>query len=252
MIPEEMSLAGKVALVTGTGRGWTPILAAALAEAGADVAVAGSDTHELDEAVQAVKAQGRNGTSIQANLIKLADVRNAVEQSVAQLGGLSILVNNTQVEFGKPFSDTTEAEFDQLLALNTKSLFLCCQEAGRHMRQNGKGRIVNIISGLAERGMWNSVAYCATQGAALQITRALSLEWGRQDIRVNAIGTGFYTVEEIPPEQAKQDKLARYIPSRRRGHPRDMAGVLVFLSSDICGYIAGNCVYVDGGLMSHP
>ena len=252
MALKEWDLTGKVALITGTGRGWTPILAGALAEAGANVAIAGPDSSERQKAAQAVQGQGSQAIDVQADLTRAADVQQAVQQTVSRLGGLDILVNNTQVEFGKPFTAITEGEWDRLMELNAKSLFLCCQETGKEMLRRGKGRIINIISGLAERGLWNSVAYCATQGAALQLTRALALEWGRHSIRVNAIGTGFLTLEEVPPEQAQQDRLVRYIPSRRKGHPRDIVGALVYLASDAYDSATGICVYVDGGLMSHP
>ena len=118
--------------------------------------------------------------------------------------------------------------------------------------EKGKGRIVNIISGLAERGMPNWAAYCATQGAVLQVTRALALEWARHGICVNAIGTGLMSERDVSPEQSLKDPLARYIPSRRLGQPKDLVGALLYLASDACGYTTGACVYLDGGLMSHP
>ena len=116
----------------------------------------------------------------------------------------------------------------------------------------GPGRIVNIISGLAERGLWNSAVYCASQGAVLQMTRALALEWGRHNVRVNAIGTGWFSEEELPAEEAHKELPVRYIPLRRRGHPRDIAPLVVYLASDSCDYTTGQPIYVDGGLMAHP
>ena len=86
----------------------------------------------------------------------------------------------------------------------------------------------------------------------LQLTRALALEWGRQNIRVNAIGVGWFSAEELPPEEAQKKLLVRYIPLRRKGHPRDIAPLLVYLASDACDYTTGHAVYVDGGLMAHP
>jgi NAD(P)-dependent dehydrogenase (short-subunit alcohol dehydrogenase family) len=160
-------------------------------------------------------------------------------------------VNNAQVEFGKPFTEVTLEEWEAVMATNVRSVFLFCREAGRQMLRQGKGRIVNIISGLAERGLWNSAAYCASQGAVLQLTRSLALEWAREGIRVNAIGTGWYSLEEPSPEEAQKERLVRFIPLRRKGHPRDIAALLVYLASDSCDYTTGQPIYVDGGLMSH-
>lgn len=251
MISKEWDLGGKVALLTVDYRGWAPYLASALAEAGADVAVAGLPREARQEAVEAVKAHGRRGIGIPVDVTRRQEVRRAVAETLSHLGRLDILVNGSQAEFGKPFADVTAREWDRVMALNVRSAFLCCQEAGRVMMERGGGRIVNIISGLAERGLWNQVAYCASQGAAMQLTRALGLEWSRCNIRVNAIGTGWLTLEELAPEEAQKEQLVRYIPSRRKGHPRELGPLLVYLCSDACDYVAGACVYVDGGVMAH-
>ena len=249
-MPEGWSLAGKVALITSDGRGWTPHLASALAEAGADVAVAGAAGSDMPQATAAVEGQGRRALAIEADLTRGGDVASAVDRACDWLGGLDILVNNARVEFGKPFVDVTEGEWDAVMGFNVRSMFLCCQEAGRRMLDLGGGRIVNIGSGLGQRGLWNSVAACASQGAIRQITSALALEWSRTHIRVNGIGAGWVEAEE-PSEGSEKELLVRYIPSRRRGHVRDLCGLLVYLSSDACDFVTGQTVYVDGGVMAH-
>ncbi|MCI0438829.1 MAG: SDR family oxidoreductase [Chloroflexi bacterium] len=249
-VPQEWDLTGKVALITADRRGWTPILASALAEAGADVAVAGSPGSDMGDAVRAVEAQGRKSLAIAASLSSSSDVQRSVSQTVSTLGRLDILVNNARAEFGKPFVDVTESEWDALMDFNVKSMFLLCQAVGRHMLQQGGGRIVNIGSGLAVRGLWNSVAACAAQGAIHQFTQALALEWGRSNIRVNAIGAGWITTE-APTEESQQELLVRYLPSRRKGHPSDLAGLLVYLASDACDFVNGQMVFIDGGALAH-
>lgn len=251
MIPQEWNLSGRRALITADDRGWTPILASALAEAGADVAVVGLSAEGVAQTAQAVREQGRRTLEAVIDLTVATQVRSAVQHVMDQWSGLEILVNNAQAEFGKPFVDVTEEEWERLMALNVRTMFLFCQEVGRHMLRQGGGRIVNIISGLAERGLWDSVAYCASQGAALQLTRALGLEWSRRNIRVNAIAAGWLTLEEVSEEQASQDPIARFIPLRRRGHPRELGPLLVYLASDACGFVTGNAVFVDGGAMAH-
>ena len=250
-VPEEFKLSNKTAIVTGNGRGWTATLASALAEAGADVAIVASHSQDIDEALQATRAYGRNVLGINADLTKASEVNGMMEEVASKLGMVDILVNNAQVEFGKPFMEVSEAEWRRVMDLNVNSLFLCCQAAGSKMLEQGWGRIVNITSVLATRGLWNSVAYCASQGAAQQITQALGIEWARTPVRVNGIGAGWFTTEQISQEEALKDPLVRYLPSRRMGHPRDICGLLLYLSSDACEFITGQTIFIDGGALAH-
>ena len=248
-IPSEWSLAGKAAIITSDKRGWTPYLAAALAEAGADVAVAGAQASDMSDAAAAVRAAGRRAIEVETDLTSADDVTAMVDSVVRDLGRIDILVNNARVEFGKPFVDVTGEEWDAVIAFNRRSMFLCCRAVGRLMLAQGGGRIVNVGTGLAERGLWNSAAACASQGAVKQLTAALGLEWARSGVRVNGIGAGWLTAE--PREGAEPELLERYIPSRRKGHPTDLAGLLVYLASDASDFMTGQTVYIDGGAMAH-
>ena len=249
-VPQEWSLTGKTAIITADRRGWTPFLASALAEAGADVAIAGSDTSDRAEAVDAVERHGRRALAVPADVSQRADVESVVRQTVSAFGTVDILVNNARVDFGKPFADVSEGEWQTVMDYNVKSMFLFCQAAGERMLGQGGGRIVNIGSGLAERGLWNSVAACASQGAMHQLTSALALEWARSNIRVNAIGAGWLTTE-ARTEESQRDRLVRYLPSRRKGHPSELGGLLVYLASDACDFVTGQTVFVDGGALAH-
>ena len=248
-IPDEWDLSGKVAIVTGDHRGWTPYLASALAEAGADVGAAGAPGSDAAEAAEAVARHGRRSIFVETDLTSRADVDAMVRRVVGELGKVDILVNNARIELGKPFLDTTEGEWDAVMDLNVRGMFLCCQAVGAQMLDTGGGRIVNIGTGLAARGLWNSAAACASQGAVRQLTAALGLEWSRRNIRVNAIGAGWLATG--PPEELEHDSLARYIPSRRRGHPSDLCGLLVYMASDACDFMTGQMVFIDGGAMAH-
>ena len=249
-IPQEWDLSGKSAVITADRRGWTPYLAAALAEAGADVAVAGSEASDMGDAVAAVEGHGRRAVAIPTDVTDSASVQAMIEAVVSELGGLDILVNNARVEFGMRFEDVTEAEWQTVMDFNVKSMFLCCRAAGKPMLEQGSGRIVNIGSALAVRGLWNSVAACAAQGAVHQLTSALALEWARSGIRVNAIGAGWVTTEE-PTAEDQKELLVRYLPSRRKGHPNDLAGLLVYLASGACDFVTGQTIFVDGGALAH-
>lgn len=249
-IPQEWDLTGKTAIITADRRGWTPHLASALAEAGADVAVAGSDNSDMAEAVSAVGKQGRRGVAIPTNVRDADSVNAMVNAAVSELGRLDILVNNARAEFGKRFELVEESEWDALMDFNVKSMFLCCRATGTVMLKQGSGRIVNIGSALSVRGLWNSVAACAAQGAIHQLTSALALEWGREGIRVNSIGAGWITTEE-QTEESKRELLVRYLPSRRKGHPNDLASLLVYLASDACDFVTGQTIFIDGGALAH-
>ena len=249
-VPLEWNLTGKTALITADLRGWTPVLASALAEAGANVAVAGSGRSDMADAVKAVESQGRRAVALPTDVTSTAEVEAAVSSAVSEFGRVDILVNNTRVEFGKPFEEVTDSEWQTVMDYNVRSMFLFCQAAGKHMLQRGGGRIVNIGSGLAVRGLWNSVAACAAQGAVHQLTSALALEWSRRDIRVNGIGAGWVTLEP-QTEESQRELLVRYLPSRRKGHPTDLCGLLVSLASDACDFVTGQTIFIDGGALAH-
>ncbi|HAL49315.1 MAG: SDR family oxidoreductase [SAR202 cluster bacterium] len=249
-IPNEWDLTGKNAIITADRRGWTPHLASALAEAGANVAVAGSERSDMAAAVAAVEKQGRKSVAIATDIMDAASVSAMADRAVAELGGVDILVNGAAAEFGKRFEDVSETEWQTLMDFNVKSMFLCSQAVGRTMLAQGSGRIVNIGSGLAVRGLGNSVAACAAQGAIHQFTSALALEWGRNGIRVNSIGAGWLTTDE-PTEESQKELLVRYLPSRRKGHPNDLATLLVYLASDACDFVTGQTIFIDGGALAH-
>ena len=249
-IPSEWDLGGRKAVITADGRGWTPYLAGALAEAGADVAVAGAADSDMSEAAEAVRAHGRRGLALAADLTDAAGVEAMIQTAAGELGGVDILVNNAAAEFGKRFEDVTEDEWERFMAFSVKSVFLTCRAAGRLMLARGGGRIVNIGSALSQRGLWNSVAACAAQGAIHQMTAALALEWGRQGIRVNGIGAGWMSTKE-PSEEDARELLVRYLPSRRKGHPNDLAALLVYLSSEACDFVTGQTFFIDGGALAH-
>ena len=249
-VPAEWDLNGKTAIVTADRRGWTPYLASALAEAGADVAVAGAEGSDAEEAADAVRKQGGNAVAIEVDVTSSEEVEAAVERASSELGDVGILVNNARLEFGKPFADVTESEWRTVMDFNVNSMFIWCQAAGRRMLSSGGGRIVNISSGLAVRGLWNSVAACAAQGAIHQLTSALALEWALRDIRVNGIGAGWFSTER-PTEEDQKELLVRYLPSRRKGHPEDLAGLLVYLASDACDFVTGQTIFIDGGALAH-
>jgi NAD(P)-dependent dehydrogenase (short-subunit alcohol dehydrogenase family) len=170
--------------------------------------------------------------------------------AIARLGKIDILVNATDLQFAKPFVEVTEAEWRRIMDVDMNSVFSCCKSVSRHMLEKKNGRIINIISCLAERGLANSSAYCSAMGGVLQLTRALSLEWVKEGITVNAVGTGWFAETEKTGMQ-NEEQLLKYLPLKRYGKPDEIGSLLVYLASDAAAFYTGQLVYVDGGVMSH-
>jgi len=250
MVSQEFSLSGKVALITGDSKYWGKYAGKALAEAGADVAIAAGNTKRLEEAAAAVTGQGQKAITIPTDTTDAAQVQKMTEQVVAEFGKVDILVNASDLQLAKPFLDTSESEWRRLLDVNLMSAFHCCQAAGKQMVGQKKGRIINLISCLAERGVENFSAYCASMGGVLQLTRALDIELAKHGITVNAIGTGWMSEVEKTGE-AHEELLMKYLPLKRYGRPEEMGSLLVYLASDTTDFFSGQFLYVDGAAMSH-
>ncbi|MFQ5987378.1 MAG: SDR family NAD(P)-dependent oxidoreductase [Dehalococcoidia bacterium] len=248
---EEFSLQGKVAIVTGDGRAWSKHIALALAEAGADVVLAARNQKGIEESAQEVRRLGRRAMAIPTDVTKSTEIQRMVERAIAEFAKIDILVNGAELQFAKPFLEVSEEEWKRVIETNLTSVFLCSKAVGKHMMEQKKGRIINIASGLALRGVANSAAYCASMGGILQFTKALALEWARENIRVNSIGPGWFSEEGVSEEEAKQDPLLRYIPLKRRGRPADIGSLVVYLASAASEYVTGQIFIVDGGLIAH-
>jgi NAD(P)-dependent dehydrogenase (short-subunit alcohol dehydrogenase family) len=248
MIVDEFSLQGKVAIVAGDGRAWARYIALALAEAGADIVVAARNPDAVEETAAEVRRLGRRALAIPTDVTDSRQVQSMVERAIADFGKVDVLVNGTDLEFAKPLLDVTEEEWHRVLDTNLTAAFLCSRAVGRHMLEQKKGRIINIASGLGARGLPHATAYCASMGGLIQFTKALALEWARDNIRVSCIGPGWFSEEA---GEAQPDPLLRYIPMRRRGHPREIGPLAVYLASDASEYVTGHTYFVDGGVIAH-
>lgn len=246
---EQYSLAGKTAILATAGGPDAPFLAQALAEAGSSVFALARRQDLLDPILSALDSS-HGGT------VSELDNPAAVSQALAAFdrhhNRVDILVNAGRSEFYQPLLEITPEQWDAVQSRNLRAAFLLSQQVGRRMLAQQYGRVVNIISGLAERGMVNAAAYAASQAGLLSLTRSLAVEWGPYNIRVNAIGIGWTTAEDILPEVQQRERLVRYIPLRRKGHPAELGPLLVYLCSDACDYTTGQPVYIDGGLNAHP
>ncbi|TET42505.1 MAG: SDR family oxidoreductase [Dehalococcoidia bacterium] len=244
---EEFRVDGDVAIITGCGSSWLEELASSLAQAGAKVVLAAHEGEEMTKIALAMQHKGQEVLCIPTDLTCAQEIESMVEQTISRFGRIDILVNNLNLEYWKPLLDVPEKEWHQVIDANLTSAFLCAKEVGRHMVAQKAGSIINIVSGLAERGLPNGAAYCASMGGVLQLTRALALEWARQKVRVNAVGVGWM---EKPFRETERDAVARYIPMRRRARPEDITPLVVFLASEASSYLSGNIYLTDGGLMA--
>ena len=250
----EYSLSGRVAILHTAGGDDAPVLARALAEAGAAIFTIARRQHLLDPVLEALSQYPGSAGGIAAAIggNDPSELARAMGSFDSAHNKADILVNDVRSMLARPISQISIGEWDELQSRNVRATFLLSQEVGRRMQERQYGRIVNVVSILAERGMVNGSAFAASQAAVLSLTRSLAIELGRDNIRVNAIGAGWFTAEDVPLEVQQQELLVRYTPLRRKGHPRDIGPLLVYLCSEACDYVTGQPVYVDGGLNAHP
>lgn len=247
----KFSLSGKVAIVTGGGRGIGRAITDALAEAGADIAVAARKQGPLEEAVKAVKAKGRRAKAYSVDLRSVAALRGLVDDVVRDFGDLHIVVNNAGVQLLAPAEEFSEEYWDETLTTNLKAPFFLAQAAAKHfIKRGGGGKIVNITSIWAEVGFPLFSAYCAAKGGLLLMTRALTSEWGQHGINVNAVGPTLNVTDMtrglVEDEEFSRDYMHK-LPPGRFGNPAEVADAVVFLSSPASDFVFGQQLMVDGG-----
>jgi 2-dehydro-3-deoxy-D-gluconate 5-dehydrogenase len=253
MILDLFKLDGKVALVTGAGRGLGQAMAIALAEAGADIA--GLGVTSLDDTAAQVKALGRRFLPLKVDLLEVhaEDMTKLVEDVVTGLGSLDILVNNAGTIRRAPVLDFSEKDWDDVMQVNLKSTFLLSQAAARVMVEHGKGKIINIASMLSFQGGISVASYTAAKSGLAGITRLMANELAPKGLNVNAIAPGYMATDitttlRSDPERAPA--ILDRIPAGRWGKPTDLMGAVVFLASAASDYMNGAIVPVDGGWLT--
>ncbi len=254
---ETGKLAGKKALVTGSGTGIGREIALEFARQGADVVLhyAHSDAG-AKTAVEEIEAMGRRGTAFKANFDVVEEVVGLGESALEFLGGMDCLVNNAGITFNKPFLKVTREQFDQMYHVNIRAQFFLTQRVVEHMVGHGGGAICNLTSIHGVQGAPEHSVYAGTKGAIIAYTRSLAVELAHKNIRVNAIAPGWVTVDNyynvLPGfnlDDAKKDAWAK-VPAGHYGLPIDIARLAVFLCSEDARYIVGQTIVADGGTTS--
>lgn len=244
-------LAGKVALVTGANTGIGQAIAVALAQAGADVALAGRT--EPTETLRLIDATGRRSVSIKADFGSIEPVKRVVDEAIAGLGRIDILVNNAGIIRRADLLDFGEEDWDAVTDTNLKSLFFLSQAAARHMVARGSGKIINIASLLTFQGGIRVPSYAAAKSGVGGVTKAMANELAAKGVQVNAIAPGYIATNNTAALQADETRnrqILERIPTGRWGRPEDIAGAAVFLAATASDYVTGQILAVDGGWLA--
>jgi meso-butanediol dehydrogenase/(S,S)-butanediol dehydrogenase/diacetyl reductase len=250
-----MSFNGKVVLVTGSTTGIGEACASVFAGSGAAVMVNGRNEQRGQKVVEAIRAAGGRAEFTAVDLRAPGACDQLVSDTVARLGGLDVLVNNAGILYSATAPDTTDEQWLDTMAVNVNALFYMSRAAVRHMKRKGQGVIVNIASEWGLNGEPNHVAYCASKGAVVQITRCMALDHARDGIRVNAVCPGEIHTQMVDDILAGKGgdleqnlrELAAGIPLRRLASPSEVAWCVHFLASDRASYVTGANLPVDGG-----
>ena len=247
-------LQGKVAVVTGSGSGIGQAIAERLAKEGANCVVDYRDHVDQAQATaDKITAAGSKSIMVHADVSKIADTQNLIDQAWQQLGSCDILVNNAGIEKGSDFWDTPEADYDAVFAVNLKGPFFLTQAFVRKLRDAKRpGRVINISSVHEDMVFPHFATYCASKGGMRMLMRDLSVELGPLGITVNNVAPGAIATpinKAMMADPAKLDPLLRNIPLGRMGTAQEVAGLVAYLASDEAGYITGSTYVIDGGLM---
>lgn len=245
----DFRLDDQVALVTGASRGIGRDLAKALASAGARVAVAARDLSSLEQLVSEIEDEGGSALAVELDVRDVGQIGSAFEKVRGHFGSLDVLVNNAGLGSNQPAEEVTESDWDEMMAVNLRGLFFCCQAAGRIMLDQGRGRIINMGSQAGVVGIRDHAVYSASKGGVNLLTKVLALEWSSRGVTVNAVAPTFIytpgTAERLDQPDYLKDVLSR-LPIGRVGTTTDVAAAVIYLASPAGAMVSGHVLVVDG------
>jgi sorbose reductase len=249
-IEKLFDIKGRKALVTGAGRGIGKVLALTLAEAGCDVALFGLHQQNLEEVATLVKKCGVRSYIFQGDVSRKADVQKVFRGIAKAFGWLDICVNNAGISMQKPVEDMLEEDWDRIMDINMKGVFLCSQEAARLMIPRKSGSIINIgsISARTVNVPQKQAVYNTSKAGVVMLTQAMAVEWAPYGIRVNSISPGYMKTEMTLTTMSQLFPAWESLtPLKRLGEPEELRGALIYLASDASSYVIGHDLVVDGG-----
>ncbi|WP_225824028.1 SDR family NAD(P)-dependent oxidoreductase [Streptomyces naphthomycinicus] len=244
------SLDGKVAIVTGAGRGLGRSMALALARAGARVAVAARTAAELDAFVEETERAGGKAFACPTDITDEDSVERMVRAVTGRFGRVDILVNNSGIVASTPLVDQPAEEWDRVIATNLRGTYLATRAVGRHLLAQGSGKVVNIASNFALQGVAGHAAYSASKAGVIAFTRSMAIEWAPHGVQVNAIAPGYFATPLNAGLRADANTLAkvvRAIPARRMGEPDELRPWLLLLTGRASDFMTGEVIVIDGG-----
>jgi NAD(P)-dependent dehydrogenase (short-subunit alcohol dehydrogenase family) len=250
----EFDLSGKVAIVTGAGRGMGYHIALALARYGADLAVCSRTRSELDQLGAEAEKLGRRVLVHPLDVRDLPAIQAMVDETVKTFGRIDILVNNAGVNAPQWATEVTEEAWDKVIDTNLKSVFFCAQAVGKVMIRQKHGKIINVSSQAGSVGLLQRAAYCSSKGGVNQLTRVLAIEWAQHNVLVNAIAPTFVATPFTKPMFEKEgfkEYVLGNIPLGRVGTPDDVIGGVIYLASEASNLVTGHVLLIDGGWTAH-
>jgi len=247
---EIFSLDGKVAVVTGGGRGFGKAIALALADAGADVVVASRTQTDLDKVAEKIRAKGRRSLSIVTDITDIESVNRLASTIMEEFGKIDILVNNAGQGRDVPFLRISEEVWDQVINVNLKGYFLCTKVIGAHMFKAKSGRVINISSVAGSYPLGFVAHYAASKGGINAMTKSLAQEWASHGITVNAIAPSYFATDinkRVMEDEAITKLIMSKTPLGRWGQVEELMGLVVYLASDASSFMTGAIIPLDGG-----
>lgn len=245
-----IDLMGKTAVVTGAGRGIGSAVARRLARAGARVVLVSRTKAQIEDIAEVIRTEGGEALVVATDVTRQQNVTDLMARAHDWYNGIHILVNNVGIMLPGALLDYPEEHWDNVMAVNLKSVFLCTQAVGRYMVKQKWGRIINMASTGGEVAGPANASYHASKAGIILFTKSVAMEWIRHGINVNAVGPGFVDTEMADTfiGHGTREQCVRMIPIRRFAEPDEVADVVVFLASDLARYMVGEHVIVDGGL----